>query len=126
MLRKCLLFLLLATPAYALTVDKPLPDAPQEQRAKSLFHEIRCVVCQSEAIADSPAEVARDMRREIRQEISAGNSDEQIIAHFVSRYGDGVLMTPKLSTKTAALWFGPWVLLGAAGMWICLSSRRKP
>jgi len=114
MTRFFLLFLLFVTPAYALTVDTPLPDAAQEARAQALFHELRCVVCQSEAIADSPAEVARDMRRVVREEIAAGKTDEETKAMLVAQYGERVLMKPPVQNHRL-LWFAPLLLLLAGG-----------
>jgi cytochrome c-type biogenesis protein CcmH len=107
-----LLALLPVAPAFAFTVDVPLTDVAQEERAKALFGEIRCVVCESEAISDSPAEVARDMRRAIRGQIEAGKSDSEIKAELAAKYGDVILMNPPLKNSTALLWFGPWLVLG--------------
>lgn len=108
------LALCLGVEAQALNVEPPLPDAAQEARAQSLFHRIRCVVCQGEAVADSPAMVASDFRQAIRKEVAAGKSDEEVLAYLVSRYGDAVLMQPPLKGSTALLWFGPLLLLGCA------------
>lgn len=105
---------LMATPALALTVETPLPEPAQEARAQELFHEIRCVVCQGEAIADSPADVASDLRREIRLHIEKGDSDAAIKEYLVSRYGEVILMKPPVGRATLALWLGPWLLLAAA------------
>ena len=71
--------------------DRPLPDAAQEARAQALFDDIRCVVCQHEAIADSPAGIAADMRVLVREQIAAGRTDEQVRDDLVRRYGDFVL-----------------------------------
>lgn len=111
-----LLWLALCAQANALTVDTPLPDAAQEARARALFYEIRCVVCQSESIADSPADVAADLRRAVRERIVAGDGNETIKAYLSSRYGDAVLMRPPLEARTLALWFGPLLLLLAGGL----------
>lgn len=106
--------------AHALTIDEPLSDPAQEARAKALFATIRCVVCQSEPIADSPAQIAGDLRRAIREEIAAGKSDAEITELLVSRYGDYILMQPPLKAATTLLWFGPLIVLGLA---ICLAYR---
>lgn len=106
-----LLFMLFASSSFALTVDDKLPDAAQEMRAQTLFRAIRCVVCQSEAIADSPAEVARDMRRNVREQIASGKSDEQIKETLVAHYGERVLMMPEKSARNAPLWVVPILLL---------------
>jgi len=114
--------LIAAEPAPA--PDRPLADAAQEARARALFADIRCVVCQHEAIADSPAGIAADMRRLVREEIAAGRSDAQVKADLVRRYGDFVLFTPPLRAATWLLWFGPLSALMAAGVGLLLISRR--
>ena len=81
-------------------------------RATALFQELRCVVCKGESIADSSADVAADMRAGVRAMIAQGKSDDDIKSFFVSRYGDAVLMTPRLSPHTWLLWLAPLVLLG--------------
>jgi len=120
-----LIALCFATAAHALSVDEPLADGAQEARAKALFQAIRCVVCQSEPIADSPAEVARDMRRTVREEIASGKSDDEIIALMVSRYGDFILMQPPLKNSTTLLWFGPLIVLGFAGLFVRSYFRKS-
>lgn len=112
---KLLILLFWAFPAFAFVADVPLPDARQEQRAQILFGEIRCMVCQSQTIADSNAEVAGDMRRNIRQQITAGISDEQIKSELAEHYGDMVLMKPPFKADTLLLWLGPWLILLAGG-----------
>lgn len=98
----------------ALSVDAPLANEAQEAQAKELFREILCVVCQNEAIADSPAEVAADMRREIRLEVEKGKPSEQIKTELAEKYGDVILMKPPLKESTILLWFTPWLVLGVA------------
>ena len=116
--------LIAAEPAPA--PDRPLPDAAQEARARALFEDIRCVVCQHEAIADSPAGIAADMRGLVREQIAAGRSDDQIRDDLVRRYGDFVLFTPPLRIGTWLLWFGPVAALLAAGAGLLFVSRRRP
>ena len=106
--------------------DRPLPDAAQEARAQALFEDIRCVVCQHEAIADSPAGLAADVRALVREQIAAGRSDEQVRDDLVRRYGDFVLFTPPLRGGTWLLWFGPLILMLAAGALILWRGRRRP
>ena len=106
--------------------DRPLPDAVQEARARALFADIRCVVCQHEAISDSPAGIAADMRGLVRDQIAAGRSDEQVRDDLVRRYGDFVLFTPPLRGGTWLLWFGPLAALVAAGAGLLVSARRRP
>jgi len=101
-------------PAFALSLEAPLADTSQEARAKMLFYELRCVVCQGESIADSPADVASDLRREVRERIAAGEDDAAIKALLVSHYGDSILMQPPVNAATAMLWGGPLLVLGLA------------
>lgn len=105
--------------------DRPLADATQEARAQALFKDVRCVVCQHEAIADSPAGVAGDMRRLIREEIASGATDQQVRDDLVRRFGDYVLFTPPVRAGTWLLWFGPFLLVIGAGLALMLRSRRR-
>ena len=115
--------LMAAEPAAA--PDRPLPDARQEARAKALFADIRCVVCQHESIADSPAGIAGDMRRLVREEIAEGRSDAAIREDLVRRYGDYVLFQPPMRPGTWLLWFGPLTLLLLAGAGLVVAGRRR-
>ena len=113
----CKLFcmmLIAAFPAHALVVDAPLRDRAMEARAQALFRDVRCVVCAGEAIADSPALVAADMRRAVRQQIAEGKTDATIRNELVAQYGERVLMLPSFA-KNLWLWLTPLLLL-AAGM----------
>lgn len=125
---KIALALLLAlswlAPAWALGVESPLPDTAQEARAKALFHDIRCVVCQSESIADSPADIAAEIRRTVREQVAAGKDNDTIKATLVEHYGDFILMKPPLKGATALLWFGPLMVLAAAA-WLAVRYFRK-
>ena len=105
--------------------DRPLPDAAQEARAQALFKGIRCVVCQHEAIADSPAVIAADLRGLVREEIAAGRSDAEIRQDLVRRYGDFVLFKPPVRLGTWLLWFGPLGLILAVGAVLLLAARRR-
>ncbi|MEJ8404286.1 cytochrome c-type biogenesis protein [Brevundimonas vesicularis] len=129
------LAILLAAPIMALMLtaaeppaapDRPLADATQEARAQALFKDVRCVVCQHEAIADSPAGVAGDMRRLIREEIAAGASDQAVRDDLVRRFGDYVLFTPPVRAGTWLLWFGPFVLVLLAVAVLALRALRRP
>lgn len=115
--------LMAAEPAAA--PDRPLPDARQEARARALFADIRCVVCQHESIADSPAGIAGDMRRLVREEIAEGRSDAAIREDLVRRYGDFVLFQPPVRPGTWLLWFGPLTLLLLAGLGLIFAGRRR-
>ena len=105
------------------------PDTPAdpatEARLKDLALELRCLVCQNQTIADSNADLAVDLRREVRKQILLGKSDTEIKTYLVSRYGDFVLYKPPVQGNTTLLWFGPFVLLlVGAGVWFVLSRRR--
>lgn len=115
--------LIAAEPAPA--PDTPLPDAAQEARAQRLFDDIRCVVCQHEAIADSPAGIASDMRRLVREEIAAGRTDAEVKADLVARYGDFVLFKPPVRIGTWLLWFGPVLALLLVGASLLVVARRR-
>jgi cytochrome c-type biogenesis protein CcmH len=95
------------TTAVAFSPDEPLPDQAQEARAQALHEELRCMVCQGQSIADSNAELARDMRVIVREHIAAGETDEQVVGFLTDRYGDYVLLNPPVKPSTYALWFGP-------------------
>ena len=86
-------------------------DAELEKRVHAFSQQVRCLVCQNETLADSRADLAVDLRREIREQMKAGRSDEQITAFLTERYGDFVLYRPPLKPSTYPLWFGPFVLL---------------
>ena len=93
-----------------------LPDPAQEARARHLFEQVRCLVCQNESIDDSQAELAHDLRQVVRAQVREGRSDDQIKRFLVDRYGEFVLMRPSFSLGNAALWAGPFlvVILGVA------------
>lgn len=93
------------------TVDVPLSDSVLEEKSRDIFREIRCMVCSGEAIADSNAAVASDMRRNIREKIASGMTIEEIKADYSARYGDVILMNPPLKSNTVMLWLGPWLVL---------------
>jgi cytochrome c-type biogenesis protein CcmH len=102
-------------------------DAAEEERFRSLAAKLRCLVCQNQTLADSGAELAGDLRRELRQQIRAGRSDEEILEFMVARYGDFVLYEPPLKTTTLLLWAGPFALLaGALGAVAWIALRRRP
>ena len=86
-------------------------DAELDARLNALSRQLRCLVCQNETLADSRADLALDLRREIREQMKAGRTDEQITAFLTARYGDFVLYRPSLKPTTYVLWFGPFVLL---------------
>ncbi len=95
------------------------------QRIRLLEEKLRCLVCQNQSLADSNAELAGDLRREVREQVSAGRSDEQIADYLVQRYGDFVLYEPPFKASTALLWIGPFVLLAAASLVLVATLRRR-
>ena len=105
--------------------EQQLADPALEQRARSLSYEIRCVVCQSQSIAESDADIARDMRGLIREQIAAGRSDQEIRDYLVARYGDFVLFEPPFKATTYVLWIGPFVLLVGALVGVIFYFRRR-
>ena len=101
-----------------------LHDPGQEARARRLFQQLRCVVCQNESIDDSDADLAHDLRQIVRQQVAAGRSDDQIKAFLVDRYGEFILLTPRLSPGNAVLWLTPVMILVAGGALFALRARR--
>jgi cytochrome c-type biogenesis protein CcmH len=93
--------------------NKQLPNPRQEGAARELMHEVRCLVCQGQSIADSDADMAGDMRNNIRRRIAAGESPQQIRSWLIQRYGNWVTYDPPVEPLTWPLWFAPIVLLGA-------------
>jgi cytochrome c-type biogenesis protein CcmH len=120
---------LLCTPfaASAQSAQPTTDDPVANKRAVALSEELRCLVCQNQTIADSHAELAVDLRRQIREQIAQGRTDEQIVDFMVDRYGDFVLYRPPLKATTLVLWFGPplLLLLGIIFLMRYLSVRRK-
>jgi len=116
------------TPAWAISDPaEALPNAAQEARAVELGGQLRCLVCQNESIEDSGADLARDLRHIVRQHIAAGETDAQIIAWMVARYGDFVRLRPPFRLSTALLWASPLLaLLLAGGLALGLRRRAAP
>jgi cytochrome c-type biogenesis protein CcmH len=113
-------------PAVAVDPDEVLADKALEARARAISAEVRCVVCQNQSIDDSNAEIARDMRRAIRERLTAGDSDAQIVAFLRTRYGDYVLLKPPFDTRTWLMWLGGPLALLAAGVALWRAARRRP
>ena len=115
MKRALFIFLLLLLVA-GFTVGKDAPpasgeDPAVEKRLQTLSKELRCLVCQNETLADSQAGLAEDLRREVREQIKAGKTDQEIISFLTQRYGQFILYRPQVTPTTYLLWFGPFVLL---------------
>lgn len=120
-----ILLLTLARPVWAIGPDEMLQDRALEARAHAIGLSLRCVVCRSESIEESDADLARDIRILVRERLTAGDTDQQVVAYIVSRYGDFVLLKPPIKPETWALWFGPALLIVIAGTVIFVRSRRK-
>ena len=123
-----LLFAVAALPAAAIRPDEILADPALETRARDLGRELRCLVCQNQSIDDSEADLARDLRKIVRERLVAGDSDPAIRTYLVARYGDFVRLDPPLKPATAVLWFGPALVLvlGGVGIAVFLRRRRPP
>ena len=123
-----LILCLLAAPAGAVEPDEVLDDPVLEERARELSKGLRCLVCRNESIDESNAELAKDMRILVRERLTAGDSDDEVIAFLVDRYGEFVLLTPTATGANLALWLaGPAMLLVGGGVAIAhLRKRRRP
>jgi len=117
--------LLLSVPAFAVEPSEMLKDPALEARAREIGRALRCVVCQNQAIDDSNAEVAHDMRRAVRERLSAGDSDRQVMDFMVARYGDYVLLKPPFKAGTWLLWLGGPLVLVLAGGALLLAARNR-
>ncbi len=119
--------LITAGPAFAVNPDERLADPVLEARARALSQQLRCLVCQSESIDDSNADLAHDLRVLVRDRLKAGDSDAEVLAYLRARYGDYVLLNPPVERATWLLWFGPGVvlLIVLAGLGVA-ARRRKP
>lgn len=124
----CLLSLLvLMAPAYAVQPDEVLPDAAMENRAREISTGLRCLVCQNESIDDSDAPLARDLRILVRDRLKAGDSDAEVKAYVVDRYGEFVLLKPVFGMHTILLWLGPVIvfLCGLAAVLRFYAARQE-
>jgi cytochrome c-type biogenesis protein CcmH len=102
---------LVTSAALAIDTEAAFPDAARQARYDKWIHELRCVQCQNAAIADSPVGLASDLRRQVREMIAAGQTDEQIKSFMTERYGDFVLYDPPLTARTYVLWAAPGLLV---------------
>ncbi|WP_105421110.1 cytochrome c-type biogenesis protein [Neorhizobium sp. T25_27] len=118
--------LLAPLPAFAVNPDEVLSNPVLEQRARNLSAQLRCMVCQNQSIDDSNAELARDLRVLVRERLANGDTDDQVIDYVVSRYGEFVLLKPRLSAKTMILWATPVLLLLVSGVAILVFVRTRP
>src|SRR5450631_2209027 len=120
-----LLALISATPLHAVQVDEILPDPVLEARARAISHDLRCMVCQNQSIDDSEAPLARDLRLLVRERLKAGDSDTQVVDFMVARYGEFVLLRPRMSWHTAILWAAPLTILVIGLFAISFSVLRR-
>ncbi len=115
-----------SSPLWAVQPDEVLSDPTLEARARVLSKELRCMVCQNESIDDSEAPLAHDLRVLVRERLKAGDSDDQVLDFLVARYGEFVLLKPRLEWRTAALWgLPPALLLLGIGMIIIVIKRGR-
>jgi cytochrome c-type biogenesis protein CcmH len=120
--------IILATALTLAAVGDPadrLPNPDQEARARTLFRETRCVVCQGESIDDSDAPLAADLRRVVRGQVASGRTNAQIRAFLVARYGDFVLFRPPFSWTNLVLWAGPFIV-ALGGLALLIGRERRP
>jgi cytochrome c-type biogenesis protein CcmH len=112
-------------PAHAVQPDEIMADPAKESRARDLSRELRCMVCQNQSIDDSEAPLARDLRLLVRERIAAGDSDAQVMDFLVVRYGEFVLLKPRLKSHTLLLWLLPPFALAGGGIALWAHSRRR-
>src|SRR5450631_1330156 len=119
------LALVSAAPLHAVQVDEILSDPALETRARAISHDLRCMVCQNQSIDDSEAPLARDLRLLVRERLKAGDSDTEVVDFMVARYGEFVLLKPRVSWHTAILWGAPLAILIAGLFAIGFSVLRR-
>jgi cytochrome c-type biogenesis protein CcmH len=117
-------FLFVSAAAWGVQPDEILPDAALEARARAISKQLRCLVCQGEDIDESAAGLARDLRLLVRERLTGGDTDAQVLAFVQARYGDYVLMKPPLSPRTGLLWLTPAAVL-LAGFWVVWRQVRR-
>jgi cytochrome c-type biogenesis protein CcmH len=119
------LLVLAVPPAAAVEPDEMLADPALEARARSISQELRCLVCQNQSIDDSNAALAKDLRLLVRERLRAGDSDQAVLAFVEARYGEFVLLRPKLNAHTLLLWLAPLLLLAATAMGLIRRTRAS-
>lgn len=115
-----------AVPSLAVNPDEMLKDPVLEARARDISSGVRCLVCQNESVDASNADLARDLRILIRERLTAGDTDQQVLDFLVSRYGEYVLLRPTFSGKNVILWLLPFLLVVGAGSALLIHARNKP
>lgn len=111
--------------AFAVTPDEVLADPALEARARAISAGLRCMICQNQSIDESDAALAKDLRMLVRQRLVAGDTDEEVIAYVVSRYGEFVLLKPEFNWRNALLWGTPVLLLAVGGGYLIVAARRR-
>jgi cytochrome c-type biogenesis protein CcmH len=117
--------LLIAGPVAAVLPEEQLADPVLEARARDISQELRCVVCQNQSIDDSDAPLAADLRAIVRERLTAGDTNEEVMAYVVARYGNFVLLKPPLDLQTILLWSAPLLVLIPGGLGLALYLRRR-
>ncbi len=112
-------------PAHAVNPDEVLSDPVLEKRARAISTNLRCMVCQNQSIDDSDADLARDLRLLVRERLTAGDSDNEVIDYLIARYGEFVLLKPRFTARTYLLWATPLVLLLIGALVLFLSMRKR-
>lgn len=120
-----MLFFTVQQANFAHAVDEPLADAKQEQLARDIMLGIRCLVCQNQSIEDSDADLAVDLRQIVREQVSAGKTQEDIHQFLIERYGDWILLSPPFNLQTLLLWLGPFLFLLLALLGVFIFSRKN-
>ncbi|MBN9586016.1 MAG: cytochrome C biogenesis protein CcmH [Afipia sp. 62-7] len=116
---------LMPSVTHAVQPDEIMADPAQEARARNLSRELRCMVCQNQSIDDSDAPLARDLRLLVRERIAAGLTDQQVMDFLVARYGEFVLLKPRVEGQTLMLWLIPPLVLFGGGIALWLGNRRR-
>lgn len=119
------LLLVLCAPALAVRPDEMLADPALEARARTISEGLRCLVCQNQSIDDSDADLAHDLRVIVRERLTAGDTDDEVRAYLVARYGEYVLLNPVVAPHTLLLWIAAPVVLVIGGIVVVMAARRK-
>jgi cytochrome c-type biogenesis protein CcmH len=120
-----ILMLITVPSAHAVNPDEVLADPALEKRARELSTHLRCLVCQNQTIDDSDADLARDLRLLVRERLTAGDDDNQVLEYLVARYGEFILLNPRLSVSTYLLWGTPIALILIGGFVLIRSMRKR-
>ena len=120
-----LALLWLALPAFAVNPDEMLADPALEARARAISEGLRCLVCQNESIDDSDADLAHEIRVLVRERLTAGDTDAQVVQYLVDRYGEFILLKPVLAPHTLILWVAAPTILVAGGIILFVAGRRR-